>query len=251
MLHEFLLFQSATRAAPQHLDNQCAPPQIPKRKWSFSVCGWSRHVHCVWKGTTSGKKSPRESSWSCSIQCRVVMLHILGRFFVVTEFFATTFYFTNRPRSLSYELPHETSSLLAPNVSTRKLCSSHHASGVHNNSSFVKRDVDSCNALCADVVLSSSTTCSKGLCVHVPRILSARSCVLGGVFFANSSDKLSVPQPGLFFQSRLRWLSRRPVSKSHRFSGDHSVQGRRGSASSPPTSSTPTGLGGDSQHLRA
>ena len=124
------------------------------------------------------------------------MLHILGSFFVVTEFFATTFYFTNRPRSLSYELPHETSSLLAPNVSTRKLCSSHHASGVHNNSSFVKRDVDSCNALCADVVLSSSTTCSKGLCVHVPRILSARSCVLGGVLFANSSDKLSVPQPG-------------------------------------------------------
>ena len=73
MLHEFLLFQTATRAAPQHLDNQCATPQIPKRKWS--VCGWSRHIHCVWKGTTTGKKSPRESSWSCSIQCRVVMLH--------------------------------------------------------------------------------------------------------------------------------------------------------------------------------
>ena len=124
------------------------------------------------------------------------MLHILGRFFVVTEFFATTFYFTNRPRNLSYELPDETSSLLAPNVSTRKLCSSHDASGVHDNSSFVKRDVGSCNALCADVVLSSSTTSSKGLCEHVPRILSARSCVLVGVFFANSSDKLSVPQPG-------------------------------------------------------
>ena len=124
------------------------------------------------------------------------MLHILGSFFVVTEFFATTFYFTNRPRNLSYELPDETSSLLAPNVSTRKLCSSHDASGVHDNSSFVKRDVNSCNALCADVVLSSSTTCSKGLCEHVPRIHTARSCVLVGVFFANSSDKLSVPQPG-------------------------------------------------------
>ena len=67
----------------------------------------------------------------------------------VTEFFATTCYFTtqssNRPRSLSYELPDGTSSLLAPNVSTRKLCSSQDHSGIHDNSSFMKRDVDSCN----------------------------------------------------------------------------------------------------------
>ena len=101
----------------------------------------------------------------------------------VTEFFATTFYFTtqssNRPRNLSYEVPDGTSSLLAPNVSTRKLCSSQDASGIHDKSSFMKPDVDSCNALCAE----SSTTCSKGIFEHVPRILSARSCVLVGVFF--------------------------------------------------------------------
>ena len=103
-------------------------------------------------------------------QCRVVMLHF-------------TTQSSNRPRNLSYELPDGTSSLLAPNVSTRKLCSSQDASGIHDNSSFMKRDVDSCNALCADVVLSSSTTCSKGIFEHVPRILSARSCVLVGVLF--------------------------------------------------------------------
>ena len=67
----------------------------------------------------------------------------------ITEFFTTTFYFTtqssNRPRNLSYELPDGTSSLLAPNVSTRKLCSSQDHSGIHDNSSFMKLDVDSCN----------------------------------------------------------------------------------------------------------
>ena len=67
----------------------------------------------------------------------------------VTEFFATTFYFTtqssNRPSNLSYELPDGTSSLLAPNVSARKLCSNQDASGIHDNSSFMKRDVDSCD----------------------------------------------------------------------------------------------------------
>ena len=36
----------------------------------------------------------------------------------------------------------------------------------------------------------------RGLCEHGPRILTARSCVLVGVFFANTTDKLSVPQPG-------------------------------------------------------
>ena len=105
----------------------------------------------------------------------------------VTEFFATTFYFTtqssNRPRNLSYELPDGTSSLLAPNVSTRKLCSSQDASGIHDNSSFMSVTLTVAMLCAPDVVLSSSTTCSKGIFEHVPRILSARSCVLVGVFF--------------------------------------------------------------------
>ena len=78
------------------------------------------------------------------------MLHILGRLFVVSQD-SLRRRFISRHRAqtdraiLSYELPDGTSSLLAPNVSTRKLCSSQDASGIHDNSSFMKRDVDSCN----------------------------------------------------------------------------------------------------------
>ena len=66
------------------------------------------------------------------------------------------------------------------------------ACGIHDISSpsFMKRDVDSCKALCADVVLSSSTTCSKGI------LSMCRGFSLHVASSTNSPDKLSMPQPG-------------------------------------------------------
>ena len=86
-------------------------------------------------------------------------------------------------------------------TSPRGSCVPARACGIHDNSSpsFMRRDVDSCKALCADVVLSSSATRSKGiLCMcrgsslHVAVYLSESSST-------NSPDKLSMPQPGGYF----------------------------------------------------